>query len=153
MTTTIQIVSFQKRHQQATADLINAGLGERFGFVDTTMNPDLYDIAASFAGGVFLVALDGETLVATGSLMPVDDTTGQISRMHTKAGYRRQGIASKVLSALEARAAELALQRLVLETNVEWADAIRFYAGHGYQPTVVKNGEQHFEKPLSRSVT
>ena len=143
-----RISHFDASHQQAAAALINAGLGDRFGFVDPSMNPDLYDIGASFAAGVFLVALDGETVVATGALMPMDEATGQIARMHTKAGYRRRGIASAILAALEEHAVDLAIERLILETNVDWADAIGFYARHGYQTTVVRDGEQHFEKHL-----
>ncbi len=146
--TEICLRAFEATDQDAAAALINAGLGERFGFTDPSMNPDLFDIAASFAAGIFLVAFDEQTLVGTGALLPVGDATGQIQRMHTKASHRGRGIGSAVLAALEQQAIALGHERLVLETNVDWPDAIRFYAGHGYRPTAVSNGEQHFEKSL-----
>ena len=35
----ITICEFERRYQDAAADLINSGLGEHFGVVDATMNP------------------------------------------------------------------------------------------------------------------
>ena len=42
MATPIRILDFDPAYQGAAARLVNAGLGEHFGFVDESMNPDLY---------------------------------------------------------------------------------------------------------------
>ena len=65
----ITICEFERRYQDAAAELINSGLGEHFGVVDATMNPDLYDIEKNYDGGEFLLALDGDRLIGTGSLV------------------------------------------------------------------------------------
>ena len=132
MNDAIQICEYDPRYQDVAAELINAGLGDRFGLVDPSMNPDLYDIAKSYAEGAFLLALDRGLLVGTGSLMPEGLNVGRIARMHTAIEYRRLGIATQILSELERRARMWGFEQIVLETNVEWADAIGFYVKNGY---------------------
>ena len=148
MTDQIRIVDFDAAHQDAAAGLINTGLGERFGHIDESMNPDLFDIQSTYGDGVFLLAFDGELLVGTGSLMPVDEQVGQIARMHTAAGYRRRGIASRVLNALEQRARTRGFKFLVLETNIDWPDASAFYQRHGYRETHRDQVEVHYRKTV-----
>lgn len=128
----IQICDFEPRYQDAAAGLINEGLGDRFGIADPSMNPDLYDIAESYESGEFLLALDDARLVGTGALMPQDPNTGQIARMHTARGYRRLGVGTEILGELERRARVRQLTRIILETNMEWEDAINFYLRNGY---------------------
>ncbi len=132
MLDTIQIVDFDSRHQNDAARLINTGLGEHFGFVDESMNPDLYDIGSSYRKGDFLVALDGEQVVATGALVPIKPKMGRIARMHTASEYRRCGIATQILNALEQRATTRGFRSLVRETNLDWMNAIAFYMRNGY---------------------
>ena len=124
----IKICSFDPRYQDAAAKLINEGLGERFGGIaNPTLNPDLYDIAKSYASGEFVVALHRDQLVGTGALLPEYGGVRRIARMHTMATYRRQGVGTRILRELEQRAQLRGLIRLVLETNASWEDAIRFY--------------------------
>jgi GNAT superfamily N-acetyltransferase len=132
MVDTIQIATFSSRYQNDAAELINVGLGEHFGFVDDSMNPDLHDIGESYRDGYFLVALDGEQVVGTGAILPVDTETGQVVRMHTASKFRRCGIATRILNALEQRAAARGFRSLILETNLDWVDAISFYLRNGY---------------------
>jgi len=128
----IRIIEFDPKYQNDAANLINTGLGDRFGFVDENMNPDLFDINSSYLDGVFLIALDGELLVATGALLPVTAEEGQIVRMHTHSKFRRFGIATRVLNALEDYAIQQGIDSLFLETNLDWGDAILFYQRNGF---------------------
>ena len=96
------------------------------------MNPDLYDIEFNYKDGDFLIALAGEQLVGTGSLLPTGNGVGQIARMHTKSDYRRCGVATKILEELEHRALARGLSVLTLETNVDWQDANSFYLRKSY---------------------
>ena len=65
------IRSFEPRDQTAARQLILAGLGEHFGWIDETCNPDLDDVTANYVepGHVFLVAEIGGELVGTGGLI------------------------------------------------------------------------------------
>jgi hypothetical protein len=67
----LRIRSFQARDQKTARQLILAGLGEHFGWIDETRNPDLDDIAANYVdrGSTSLVAeIDGK-LVGTAALI------------------------------------------------------------------------------------
>ncbi len=132
MESKIQIRDFDYQYQDAAAELVNVGLGEHFGFIDVSMNPDLYDIETNYQEGDFILALDGGRLVGTGSLMPESQSVGRISRMHISSEYRRHGIATRILEVLEQRASGRGLNSLVLETNLDWDDAIAFYSKNGY---------------------
>lgn len=144
----IRVVEFDASYQIEAANLINVALGERFGHIDETMNPDLFDIESNFLAGEFLVALAGEQVVGTGALMPLSADQGQIMRMHTASQYRRSGIATRVLKALEDSAIVRGFCSLVLETNLDWSDAISFYQKNGFTEYARNAVEVHFRKEL-----
>jgi GNAT superfamily N-acetyltransferase len=127
----VRIRAFEAADQAAARAVILEGLGEHFGFIDETLNPDLNDIATSYADGAFLVAVIGGEIAGTGAMMPQPDGTALIVRMSTLAGHRRRGIARQVLAALIERARERACTRIVLGTNSGWGDAIAFYTAFG----------------------
>ncbi len=128
----IVVRPFEPRDQVAARSIILAGFLERFGTIDHTLNPDLHDIAASFASGCFVVAeCDGE-LVATGAAMPESAGIARISRMSTLARYRRRGIATAVLRMLVERARSDGAALIVLDTNADWSDAIACYLAFGF---------------------
>lgn len=129
--------------------LINQNMGEHFGHVDESKNPDLCDIQDSYRQGVFLVALGADDrVVGTGSLMPEGPGCGRVARMHTSTHHRRLGIARLILCRLEACAKARGFHSVVLETNVDWHDAIAFYSASGYQETNRDEFEIHFVKSL-----
>ena len=129
----LRLEPFQASDQAAVQDLILAGMAERWGKVDRSLNSDLDDIATSYADATVLVArLDGD-IVGVGALVPVDTTVAEIKRMHVTRGLRRHGIGRAILDQLCARAAELGLNNLVLETSTGWDDAIAFYLSYGFQ--------------------
>jgi ribosomal protein S18 acetylase RimI-like enzyme len=130
----ISIRPFTPDDQDAARRLILQGLGDRFGFIDETLNPDLDDITAHYLahGHLFLLAFDGETLVGTGALLIQPDRIGQLVRVSTHHAYRRQGIARTICHQLIEQARQYGLTRLVVETNHNWHDAIRLYEKLGF---------------------
>jgi hypothetical protein len=80
------VVPFSPDHQTQARQLIVSGLGERWGTLDDTRNPDLDDLAASFASGAFLVAVRAGTVVGTGGLLPRGPETVEIVRMSVAIG-------------------------------------------------------------------
>ena len=70
---------------------------------------------------------------ACGCWRAFDPVTAEIKRMYVRPAYRRQGIAGKIVAALEQHAAASGCHRAVLETGVEMPDAIAFYEKQGYR--------------------
>ena len=148
MTGDVRLVDFAPEHQAQTAELINRNLGLRFGVRDDSKNPDLVDIRTSYTGQTFLVALLEGEVVATGALISREEETGQIVRMHTAPEVRSRGIGTRLLSALEQRARARGMTTVELNTEVPWADAIRFYLGNGYVETHRDTADVYFCKRL-----
>ena len=135
---------FRPEDQAAAKTLILEGLIERWGFRDPFKNPDLDDIAASFAGGVFRVAVLDGRIVGTGALRPFQDDTAEICRMSVARGLRRRGIGGAILRVLLADARSAGYRRIILETTSTWEDAVAFYRKHGFRATHSKEGDTYF---------
>lgn len=139
--------------QQAARILILRGLGDRFGFIDETLNPDLEDIAASYlaCGHLFLVALCQHRLIGTAALLIQPDQSGQLVRVSTDALYRRQGIAHMLCLQLIDQARSHGLRRLIVETTQDWDDAIRLYHRLGFVQYQRVRQEVFLERDLFQS--
>lgn len=95
------------------------------------------------------IALDGEIPVATASLMaverPGDELGPWVGGVFVIPSYRGQGLAVRLMHALEAAAPRLGATRLLLS-----AAAPKLYLALGYVPTgATKNGEPVMEKRFS----
>lgn len=148
MSSPIVITQFQAENQDAVKDLILSGLADHWGQLDSTKNPDLDDIAASYANEVFLVAWQGDKIVGTGALVHRSDETGEIVRMSVAREMRRQGIGSLILQQLIERARSKGYCRVILETTKTWSEVIEFYLKLGFQITHEQNGEIYFKLDL-----
>lgn len=151
METTIRIRPFVSRDQDAARTLILNGFGERFGFIDETLNPDLNDINASYLahGHLFLVAEQEQMLVGTGALLIQPDASGQIVRVSTHHAYRRLGIAHAICLRLIAYARQRDLRKLTVETNRNWDDAVRLYLHLGFQQHTQDGRNHYFDMELT----
>lgn len=150
---TISIRPFRKDDQEAARALILRGLGEHFGFIDETLNPDLDNIAANYLdqGHLFLVAEHRENLVGTGALLISADGSGQLVRISTDSTYRRVGIARALCQQLIVYAQQRALRTLSVETNDDWYDAIRVYQKLGFIEYQRQQGSIYLALDLSKT--
>ncbi len=84
---------------------------------------------------VFLVARDehGEA-IGCGGLRLIEPGAAEIKRMYVAPEARGTGVAVALLRALEDRAREHGVSRMLLETGTGQPDAIRFYRREGYEP-------------------
>lgn len=83
--------------------------------------------------GLFLILQrDGET-IAGGAFMRFDDATAEFKRIWTRADVRRQGLAQKIVLALEDHAAELGYTRVYLTTGFRQPEAKGLYIRLGYR--------------------
>jgi GNAT superfamily N-acetyltransferase len=141
----ILIRPFRPEDQPACRSLVLAGLEEHWGTLDPTLNPDLDDIAAVFGPGCFLTAWNGTELVGTGGFIPAVTGCVQISRMSVRRELRRQGLGSRILSALLSEARRRGMSRAILETTETWQDVVRFYLAAGFHITHRLDGDVYFE--------
>lgn len=92
--------------------------------------------------------------VGCGAFKEYNSNSVEIKRMFTLPETREQGVASKVLLALEDWAKELNYQSSVLETGIRQIEAVQFYKKKGYK--IIPNYGQYknvensvcFEKEL-----
>ncbi len=102
--------------------------------------------------GYFVIArLDGRP-VGCGALKRLDPRTGEIKRVWTAEAARGQGVARKIMDALEGLARAQGFERLRLDTNRALAAAQAMYRKMGYReiPPYNDNPYAHhwFEKRL-----
>lgn len=83
--------------------------------------------------GHFVIArLDGSP-VGCGALKVLDDHSGEIKRVWTAEAVRGQGVATKIMDALEDIARTRGLGRLLLDTNRALVAAQAMYRKRGYR--------------------
>lgn len=130
----VTIRPFRPSDQDAVRRLVLAGLAERWGALDASLNPDLDDVAAAYpvAGGAFLVAEIGGVLAGTGALVVLAPGTSRIVRMSVDAAWRRRGIARRLVGVLLDEARRRGCGRVVVATTPSWASAIALYQQCGF---------------------
>jgi len=92
----------------------------------------LSDEQVSDGEGAFLIAWLGEVAVGCGAVRRLDAGTAELKRMYVDPGFRGQGIGRALVESLEREARGLGVTRVVLETGLRLARAIRLYEGLGY---------------------
>jgi GNAT superfamily N-acetyltransferase len=97
--------------------------------------------------GVFLVVRSADRPVACGAVRRLDSQTAEIKRMYVVPELRGQGIARRLLAALEAESSALGISRLVLETGDRQPDALALYERAGFD-RIPAFGE-YVDSPLS----
>lgn len=144
------IVELGHGHEKQAQQLVLKGLKEHFGYIDHTLNPDLYPISATYErkGNLFLCGFSLESLVCTGALLQEEEAVARITRMSVEQSFRRKGLGKLMLSELERRAGDMGYSRLVLETNLDWESAIALYKSSGYQEDFRDTERIHMYKNL-----
>ena len=105
--------------------------------------------------GTFILLLRDGRPIAGGAFMRYDETTAEFKRMWTDAGHRRQGLAQRVLTELESRAAAQGYNRVYLTTGFRQPEAVRLYLKSGYTALFDVSAAPEtlqvlpFEKPLA----
>ena len=147
------IRAFTPSDQAAARRLILEGLGEHFGAVDETRNPDIDDIAVNYIGRghLFLVAEDVLGLVGTAALVFDDGAGAQIVRVSVAPRWRRRGLAKALVMRLIEAGRTRGLVRLWMETNDDWRPAIGLYRACGFAAYDHRDGNIYMELDLSRN--
>lgn len=90
-----------------------------------------------------VVAYEDEKPVGCGAIKELEPGIMEVKRMYTASEHRGKGIASKVLAELERWAAELSIEKCVLETGKNQPEAIHLYKKSGY--VIIPNYGQYAE--------
>ena len=146
----VEIRPFQPADQAALKQLILDGLADHLGTLDPALNPDLDDIANSYQGETFLVAVQAGAIVGCGALVEEEGMVGygRIVRMSVKKENRRQGIGQFILHHLQIAAQERHFHTIVLETTQTWVEVVTYYQANGFRIIGHHNGDTHFEKAI-----
>ncbi len=92
-------------------------------------------------GGRFLVGYDADgTALCCGGFKRLPDGAAEIKRMYVVPEARRQGIARRLLHALEAAAVDHGYTVIRMDTGARHQHAIALYEGEGYRPIADYNG-------------
>ena len=77
-------------------------------------------------GRTVVVRLAGD-VVATGTIVPRDESTAEIHRMSVAADHRRFGLGRLVAEELVRTARDWNATAVVLETSTDWNEVVSFY--------------------------
>ena len=131
----LSIEAVDPLHDDAIA-LVHDAAREVWALYPDLVPPDapLPGNAPAQPGDVYLLMRDATGRpVASGALRALDADTAEVRRLFVAADRRREGLARRVLTVLEAHATAQGRRRLVLETGCRQSAAIALYAACGYR--------------------
>ncbi len=95
--------------------------------------------------GLFWPARDGDTVLGCAGLRFTGDGIGLVTRVWTAPAARRRGVASALLTTLEAAARAQGLRRLRLDTRSDLVEARALYARHGFTEIAAFNDDPYVD--------
>jgi ribosomal protein S18 acetylase RimI-like enzyme len=155
MSDQVTIRRFRPADQAAVRRLVLAGLGDHFGTIDETLNPDLDDIQRAYVDRGSLVALAelDDALVGAGTLIEESPGVGRLVRMSVAKHNRGRGIGKQLVRHLLDAARERGYHRIVVETTEDWEDAIALYRACGFETEGFRDGDIHMALVLTPETT
>lgn len=98
------VQDFTRDYQDKVKELILCGLGEHWGTIDYTLNPDLNDIQKNYIcidpTNAFKIVLVEGMLIATGAVIREDEFAARIVRMSVHKDFRNIGVGRNLLKIL-----------------------------------------------------
>ncbi|HEX2623193.1 MAG TPA: GNAT family N-acetyltransferase [Phototrophicaceae bacterium] len=117
--------------------LIQNGLGQRFGTIDESLNPDLHTLYDYYTmhGVCFLVTESDSEIVGCGALIREHGSSeiARIVRVSVRQDQQGKGIGRAISQRLIDVAKANGFKRLLVETNSDWDSALRLYQLLGFQ--------------------
>lgn len=99
--------------------------------------------------GDFLLLRRGGETIAGGAFMSHDDETAEVKRVWTRGDLRRQGLARRIVLALEESAAAQGYTRVYLTTGFRQPEATTLYRSLGYRPLFDPTADPELYRSLS----
>ncbi len=149
----VVVREFVRADQVRVRRLILDGLAERWAAeFDESYNPDLDDIKASYVdqgATVLVIESDGE-LVATGTLLPRENQTGQLVRISVDPTIRRHGLGRRIVGELVERARRSGMTEVRVLADTPWVSAVELYRSCGFEITAQDDDDTCFRMSLHR---
>ncbi|MCC6790255.1 MAG: GNAT family N-acetyltransferase [Thermomicrobiales bacterium] len=147
----VTIRAFRPQDQATVRALVLSGLGDHFGTIDETMNPDLDDIESAYVanGACVVVAEFDGGIVGAGTLVEESPGVGRLVRMSVARDQRGRGIGRKLVNHLLDEARTRGYGRVLVETTDDWQDAIGLYRACGFQTEGFRDGDVHMYLDLT----
>jgi N-acetylglutamate synthase-like GNAT family acetyltransferase len=127
---------FRPEDQSVVYALILEGLGQRFGKIDSSLNPDLSDIQSSYVDqdATFLVVEHDREIIGCGALILENGSReiARIVRVSVRGDQQGKGMGRKISERLIAIARERGFKRILVETNSDWDSALTLYQTCGF---------------------
>lgn len=100
------------------------------------VDADLTDIEGNYIrrGGLFDVVMEGDQLIGTVGLYPREPGVAELRKMYLRKSARGQGLGRQLLERVLARAPQLGVRRIELETSSKLVEAIALYKKYGFAP-------------------
>lgn len=92
-------------------------------------------------GALLIADLDGRPAGCVGVALTGAERTGEVKRLYVRPGWRRQGIASLLMSHAHRHAAQHGMARLILDVRPARTAVISFYRRLGYTETATASTE------------
>jgi ribosomal protein S18 acetylase RimI-like enzyme len=128
---------------RALVAAMEAWIGERFGPQSPDRTSTVVGEEMAPPDGAFVVLYEDGQPVAGGGLRRLDEDVAEIKRMFVEPAARGRGHGRRVLSELEAVAAELGYRRLRLDTAQSMTTAIALYRSAGFVDIPDYNGNSY----------
>jgi putative acetyltransferase len=141
---------FSKSDQSNLKKLVSEVLEEHGFTINEVWDYDLDDPQGEYLdkGGACFVLYDGNELVGSCALKPLDRETAKLRRMYLKSEYRGKGYGGQMLRETEKFARSKRFKKLILTTHSHLSQAIAFYRRNGFKETQRDGDILHFEKNL-----
>jgi GNAT superfamily N-acetyltransferase len=122
---------------------MGAELASLYAADDRLSVPVLHPAELGPPRGTYLVGCHGDAVIAGGGLRPLGADTCEIKRMFVRPPWRSQGVAGRLLSALEVAAVALGYAYARLDTGPLQPHAQRLYEARGYAPIADYNANPY----------
>jgi putative acetyltransferase len=131
----VAIRSFRPGDEAAFRD-INLEWIERFFAVeqkdrDVLGNPKKYILDP---GGAILLAVDGDTPLGVVALMVMGEGSVELAKMGVRPEAQGKGAGRLLVAGAVAKAREMGMRRVYIETNSKLGPALKLYHDAGFQP-------------------
>lgn len=131
----VTIRSFRPGDEAAFRD-INLEWIERFFAVeqkdrDVLGNPAKYILDP---GGAILLAVDGDKPLGVVALMVMGEGSVELAKMGVRPEAQGKGAGRMLVAAAIAKAREMGMRRVYIETNAKLGPALKLYSDAGFQP-------------------
>ncbi len=107
-------------------------------FAPETFDKDIFDVTKFYfeRGGLFWVMVDGEKIIGSIGIVPLDNKILKLRRFYVDKEYRGQGLGKKLFQTVLTYCKKKSYKEVWLSTTPKLKAAERFYLNNGFQKSL-----------------